>query len=146
MMGIIVTGHGGFANGMKENVKMLAGNDVEVIAVPFTEGMALEELEADLEKAMDQYAAVPTLVFADLTGGTPYNKAATLSVSRPNIRVFGGSSAAMLMDAAMRNVTGDEVDSLDTLAEEILESGRENMGCFILNVPSVDTMDEEDGI
>ena len=35
MVGIIVTGHGGFAAGMEKNVKMLAGADTELAAMDF---------------------------------------------------------------------------------------------------------------
>lgn len=45
MVGVVVTGHGGFAAGMTANVKMLAGSDAEVKAVDFADGMDMEVFE-----------------------------------------------------------------------------------------------------
>ena len=42
MVGVVVTGHGGFAAGMAANVKMLAGSDAELKAVDFADGMDVE--------------------------------------------------------------------------------------------------------
>lgn len=136
MIGVIVTGHGGFAAGMEANVKMLAGSEAELTAIDFTEGVTVEELEARLAAAMDRYADCQcTLVLADIAGGTPYNKAATLSVTRPQVRVISGANSSMLMDLCMRNITGDEAPDVDALAEELMQTAHENIGKFALAVP-----------
>ena len=56
MVGVVVTGHGGFAAGMAANVKMLAGSDAELKAVDFADGMDVEVFEKQLAKAIDSYA------------------------------------------------------------------------------------------
>ena len=56
MVGVVVTGHGGFAAGMAANVKMLAGSDAEVKAVDFADGMDVEVFERQLAEAIDSYA------------------------------------------------------------------------------------------
>lgn len=145
MIGIIVTGHGGFAAGMQTNVKMLAGADAEVIAIDFAEGMTPEALEEKLIAAIDHYADCPyILVLADIAGGTPYNRAATLSVGRPNMRVISGTNSALLMDLAMRNITGDEIDDVDALVAELLETAHDNLGKFVME--EAEDVPEEDGI
>ena len=147
MIGIIVTGHGGFATGMEANVKMLAGKDSQLTAIDFADGMDVDAFEAKLSAALDQYANCDcTLVLADIAGGTPFNRAATLSVSRPNVRVLSGANSSMLMDLCMRNITEDEVSDVDALAEEILETGRENISKFQLEVPAEEPAEDEDGI
>ena len=91
MIGIIVTGHGGFAAGMEKNVKMLAGADAQLAAIDFMEGMTPEELSEKLNAQIGAYASCAhVLILTDLVGGTPYNCAATLSVEEPKIRVIGG--------------------------------------------------------
>lgn len=145
MIGIIITGHGGFAKGMEENVKMLAGNDIDIIAVPFTEEMSPEAFDENMAEAMAKYADRPTFILADFTGGTPYNRAATLSVEKQNVRVLGGANSAMLIDAAMRGITGEEITDLDKVAEELMASAHENISLFKLEQPADDGM-EEDGI
>ena len=57
MIGIVVTGHGGFAAGMFANVKMLAGDDAELKAVDFADGMDIEAFEKQLAEAIDSYAS-----------------------------------------------------------------------------------------
>lgn len=84
MVGVVVTGHGGFAAGMTANVKMLAGSDAEVKAVDFADGMDMEVFEKQLAEAIDSYAdCEAVLVLADIAGGTPYNRAAGLSYDPP---------------------------------------------------------------
>ena len=56
MVGVVVTGHGGFAAGMAANVKMLAGSDAELKAVDFADGMDVEVFEKQLAEAIDRYA------------------------------------------------------------------------------------------
>ena len=74
MVGVVVTGHGGFAAGMAANVKMLAGSDAELKAVDFADGMDVEVFEKQLAEAIDSYAdCEAVLVLADIAGGTPYN-------------------------------------------------------------------------
>jgi len=147
MIGVILTGHGGFASGMQANVKMLAGNDAEVTAIDFTEGLSPEELEAKLAEAMDACAACDfTVVLADIAGGTPYNRAATLSVGRPKVRVLSGTNSSMLMELVMHNVTEDEIDDVDALCAELMETGRDNIGKFTLEITEEEPDTDEDGI
>ena len=55
MVGVVVTGHGGFAAGMAANVKMLAGSDAELKAVDFADGMDVEVFEKQLAEAIRNY-------------------------------------------------------------------------------------------
>ena len=138
MVGVVVTGHGGFAAGMAANVKMLAGSDAELKAV--------EVFEKQLAEAIDSYAdCEAVLVLADIAGGTPYNRAAGLSMTRPKVRVISGLNSSMLMDLCMRNITGDECPDVDALAADIMQTGHENIGKFVLEVPA-QPQEDEDGI
>lgn len=146
MVGVVVTGHGGFAAGMTANVKMLAGSDAEVKAVDFADGMDVEVFEKRLAEAIDSYAdCEAVLVLADIAGGTPYNRAAGLSMTRPKARVISGLNSSMLMDLCMRNITGDECPDVDALAADIMQTGHENIGKFVLEVPA-QPQEDEDGI
>ena len=146
MVGVVVTGHGGFAAGMAANVKMLAGSDAEVKAVDFADGMDVEVFEKQLAEAIDSYAdCEAVLVLADIAGGTPYNRAAGLSMTRPKVRVLSGLNSSMLMDLCMRNITGDECPDVDALSADIMQTGHENIGKFVLEVPA-QPQEDEDGI
>ena len=53
MVGVVVTGHGGFAAGMSANVKIRAGSDAELMAVDFADGMDVEVFEKQLQEDED---------------------------------------------------------------------------------------------
>lgn len=147
MVGIIVTGHGGFASGLEKNVKMLAGDGVEMTAIDFTEGLTPEQLDEKLKAALDQYAACDcTVIACDLAGGTPYNRAVITSVACQNVRVLSGANAPLLLDLAMRNVTEEEVKDVDALAEELMTSGREGIAKFEFDSSSDDMEEDGEGI
>lgn len=145
MIGIVVTGHGGFAAGMFANVKMLAGDDAELKAVDFADGMDIEAFEKQLAEAIDSYAQCQSvLVLADIAGGSPFNRAAGLSMTRPNVRVLSGLNSSMLMDLCMRNILGEDCLDVDALAAEIIQTGQENISKFVLEVPTEPQEDEGD--
>lgn len=143
MIGVVVTGHGGFGAGLESNVKTLAGNEAELKAVDFANGMDVDEFEAKLAQAMDAYADCEgIMVLTDIAGGTPYNRAAGLSMTRPKVRVLSGTNSSMLMDLCMRNITGDSCDDIDQVAQSLMETAHENIGKFVLETPD---QPEEDG-
>lgn len=147
MVGIIVTGHGGFAAGLEKNVKMLAGADTLLAAIDFMEGMTPVELSEKLKAQIEAYSSCSViLILADLMGGTPYNCGATLGVSYPKVRVVGGANAPLLMEACMLNVTGGDPENPDRLVEELIENARESIGKFVLEIPGTEETDDEDGI
>lgn len=147
MVGIIVTGHGGFASGLEKNVKMLAGDGVEMTAIDFVEGLTPEELDEKLKAALDKYAACDcTIIACDLAGGTPYNRAVLTSVAYQNARVLSGANTPLLLDLTMRNVTEEQVKDVDVLAEELMTSGREGIGKFVFDTSSDDMEEDGDGI
>ena len=146
MIGIVVTGHGGFAAGMFANAKMLAGEEAELKAVDFADGMDIEVFENQLAEAIDSYAQCQAvLVLADIAGGSPFNRAAGLSMTRPNVRVLSGLNSSMLMDLCMRNILGEDCPDVDALAAEIMQTGHENISKFVLDVPA-QPQEDEDGI
>ncbi len=68
-----------------------------------------------------------------------------LSMTRPKVRVISGLNSSMLMDLCMRNITGDECPDVDALAADIMQTGHENIGKFVLEVPA-QPQEDEDGI
>ena len=81
MTGIIITGHGSFASGLSANVKLLAGNQTELTALDFTDQKTPEQLEKELAAAIETYGRSSVIIIlTDIMGGTPYMKAAALSV------------------------------------------------------------------
>ena len=69
MIGIVVTGHGLFAEGMHSSAVMIAGENENIKYVCFKEGMGLEELSEQLSAAYNELAACDGIVvLSDLPG------------------------------------------------------------------------------
>lgn len=146
MIGIIVTGHGGFATGLAKNVKMLSG--VEVTAVDFTEDITPEQLDEKLAVAIASYDNLKNIViFTDIPGGTPYNRSVTVSLANPKVRVIAGTNTPMLLSAAIKNIADEEFENTDELADAVIEEGKQGISKFVMPVLETnDDFDEEDGI
>ncbi|MBR3358821.1 MAG: PTS sugar transporter subunit IIA [Solobacterium sp.] len=147
MTGIIITGHGTYASGLTANVKLLAGNDIRLTAIDFTDGCTPETLEKQLQSAIREYEACPvTIILTDIMGGTPYMKAAALSADHPKVRVISGANAPLLLDLVMRNLSGNDADDPDELAESLLNAGQKAMAVFHLQAAGSDEPENTDGI
>lgn len=73
MLGIILTGHGGFASGLEQAMKQILGEQPQFIAIDFPESSTTARLTAQLEQAVNELDAEHDIVFlTDLLGGTPF--------------------------------------------------------------------------
>ena len=144
MIGLVVTGHGLFAEGMHSSAKMIAGENEHIKYVCFEEGMGLEELAEKLSAAYNELADCDGIVvLSDLPGGSPFKTAVECSMSHPdkNIVVLSGTNLPMI-------ITGSTMLSFETdpqaLADELLFEGKDNVVRFELAARVEE--EEEDGI
>ena len=144
MIGLIVTGHGHFADGLHTSAKMIAGENENVKYVNFEDGMSTETLAEKLSAAYNELAACDGIVvLSDLPGGSPFKTAVEVSMLHPDkkIEVLAGTNLPMI-------VTGvtmiDFEEDPAALAEELLTTGKEFMVRFELAVRAEE--EEEDGI
>ena len=108
--------------------------------------MDVEVFEKQLAEAIDSYAdCEAVLVLADIARRYAVQPRSGLSMTRPKVRVISGLNSSMLMDLCMRNITGDECPDVDALAADIMQTGHENIGKFVLEVPA-QPQEDEDGI
>ena len=144
MIGIVVTGHGLFAEGMHSSAKMIAGENENIKYVCFKEGMGLEELSEQLSAAYNELAACDGIVvLSDLPGGSPFNTAVQCSMGHPDkkIVVLSGTNLPMIITAS--TMLSFESDPM-ALAEELMFEGKDNVVRFELAVR--EEVEEEDGI
>ena len=147
MTGIIITGHGSFASGLSANVKLLAGNQTELTALDFTDQKTPEQLEKELVAAIETYGRSSVIIIlTDIMGGTPYMKAAALSVKNPKVRVISGANAPLLLDLVIRNMSGSGVEDPDELAESLLNTGKEALAIYHFEPAENDEPEDGDGI
>ena len=144
MIGLVVTGHGHFADGLHTSAKMIAGENELVKYVNFEDGMSPETLAEKLNEAYNEFAHCDGIVvLSDLPGGSPFKTAVECAMGHPDkkIEVLAGTNLPMI-------VTGvtmvDFEEDAAAMAEELLTTGKEFMVRFQLT--EREEVEEEDGI
>jgi len=138
MTGIIVTGHGSFATGITSGLKLLAGEPECYEAVDFGPEDSVDSLTGKLEAALGRLTGCESiLILADLTGGSPFNVALRLKLSREeHLEVIGGTNLPVVLDTYMSRTMNHDVRAL---AAASLEAGKAQL---VLYTPS--QSDDED--
>lgn len=145
MIGLIVTGHGHFASGIRSSMELVTGAAENARFVDFQVEDTPETLGEKFDQALKELSGGDGILFlCDLAGGTPYQTAVERSLSGGNVpmEVVGGISLPMLLEGAM---TAAEHTSPLELAEELMECGRESLERFRLSGP-LETEEDPDGI
>ncbi|EAR8113260.1 PTS sugar transporter subunit IIA [Salmonella enterica] len=102
MLGIILTGHGGFASGMEKAMKQILGEQSQFIAIDFPETSTTALLTSQLEQAIDKLGGAEEIVFlTDLLGGTPFRVASTLAMQKPGREVITGTNLQLLLEMVL---------------------------------------------
>lgn len=146
MIGLVVTGHGHFAAGIRAATHMIAGENEAVRYINFEEGTTPLQLAEKFNMAFDEFHAYDgVLVFADLPGGSPFKTAVECKYARPEqkIEVIAGVNLPMLVTAVtMLDTENDPHD----FAEELIQTGKECMVMFTLQVCTANENADVDGI
>lgn len=102
MLGIILTGHGGFASGMERAMKQILGEQSQFIAIDFPETSTTALLTSQLEQAIGELDDDQDIVFlTDLLGGTPFRVASTLALQKPGREVITGTNLQLLLEMVL---------------------------------------------
>lgn len=125
MIKIIITGHGNFATGMKSALEIIAGEHNKIIALDFLGEDDGTELMKDFQQKINN---VPTLIFTDLYGGTPFRTAFKLAYEDEKIGVLTGTNLGMLLEILplLENTT-----SIQELMNQVEENYSEYFNKFI---------------
>ena len=123
MIGIIILGHGHFADGISDSLEILLGPTENYEKINYLPDDSLEDLNAKLEKAVECLSACNgLLVFTDIAGGTPFNRAIQLKMRSGRVmEVIGGTNVAAVLYGYMSRTN---CESLSTLAEECISAGQ----------------------
>jgi PTS system N-acetylgalactosamine-specific IIA component len=145
MIGIIISGHGTFATGISSAVELLTGHQDFIIPVDFREEHSEEQLKENLKAAFDRLQdCEQVLVLCDILGGSPFKNAVMLSIGDKRIKVLYGTNLGMTVELAMRCMMG-QIPEADTLADEIIEIGKTQIGKYKYE-PVEASEDFEEGI
>ena len=143
MIGLVVTGHGHFADGIHTSAQMIAGENEYVRYINFEEGMSPEQLAEKFNAAFDEFRTCDgVVVLSDLPGGSPFKTAVECKYARPDqkIEVIAGTNLPMLVTAVTML---DMEDDPRSLAEELVDTGKDCMVIFELQAPAEDAESDD---
>ena len=144
MIGIIVTGHGRFSEGMLSSLSMIAGNTEALSGVNFLESESTEDLDKNLLNAYTELRKTceGVIIVCDLYGGSPFKSAAMLSVEQENISVLAGINLASCLELIFARLSETNAQ---TLADNMLDKDTNRLIKFTMPI-RVDKTEDEDGI
>lgn len=126
MIGILILSHGEMARGMIHSLNFLYGQAEGLRALclyPEHSPTEFDAMLADAVAEVDQGDGV--LIFTDINGGTPANRALLLAAARADVEVIAGMNLPLLLAA----VSSREFCSLPQLVEELLEEAKLSIAC-----------------
>lgn len=133
MIGMILTGHGRWAEGMYSAVSLLAGRPACFTYVNFLQEDSTDDLAENLRKAVNDLKPECNegiVIFTDMAGDSPFKEAVEIKgdfVMDTEIEVIAGTNAGMLLQA---NMSRSYIDDLSTFVAMALEEGRKQIMCY----------------
>ncbi len=132
MIGVIITGHGTFATGMKEAVRLLAGRPESFEAVDYLQEDSTDDYEAKLRAAIRSLNGCSgILILADLLEAAPYKVCTDVRkkmIDSRRIEIVAGVNLGMLTQV---NLARGYVSSVRDLADLAVEEGRHHIIRYI---------------
>ena len=127
MIHILITSHGGMAEGMMQSVKMVVGEQEHLDYVTFGEEMGSDELdELYGEKITGVSPDNQYLVLCDIKGGTPFNVVSRYSFKNEDVAVIYGMNLPILIEAIVQ--CGNPDIKLKDLAEYLQQQSGSTIG------------------
>lgn len=140
---LIISGHGGFATGMKAALHLLSTIPDNWTFIDFKEGMSDTDLKVEFEKVINADKDGQFVLFTDLVGGTPYKVSATISYANDNVKAVGGCNLGSLLESIYSNF-----DSADAMADSLVSVAKQGIQKFTIepDTSSQEPDDDSDGI
>jgi PTS system mannose-specific IIA component len=124
-IGLVLFTHAGLASAFVQAIEMVTGPQPRLLAVAVDAGVAPAELEARLERAIEEAdGGAGVIVMTDLFGGSPAN----LSLARMvpgRVEVVSGLNLAMVLKAV--DLRRRELCDPAVMARAVVREGRENI-------------------
>ncbi len=139
---LVLVSHGTLAQGVHSVLKMLAGENPQILSASLEDGMSADQFADRFRAAIEPITdADDVLLLGDIVGGSPLTNAMNVLQERgllAHAAVFGGMGLPMAMTAAMQL----QNDNLDSLKQMMLQEARD--GAREIVVAADDDEDEED--
>jgi N-acetylgalactosamine PTS system EIIA component len=143
MIGLIISGHGNFASGLRTSLKLIAGEPCNIEYVDFEETDSIEDLRKKYYASLENLNNCDSiLALSDLAGGSPFKTLVEVKtqIEKP-LEVIGGTNLPMLLEISM---TKDIIDDLQSLSQSAIEVGKSGVVKFEFIVHEEE--ESEDGI
>ncbi|MDF2944550.1 MAG: system fructose subfamily component [Herbinix sp.] len=98
MIRVVVIGHGGYAEGIKQNLEMIVGLSETMYFIDLTKEDDLDSLKTKVEHLLQDFNEDEVLFACDLLGASPFRVAAEICVNHPGkyYTVVGLNTMALL--------------------------------------------------
>lgn len=127
MTEIIVIGHGGYADGVRTNLEMVAGAPENMHFLNFTKEQDRAQLEEALDQMLGELGEREVLFCCDLPGATPFQVAAIRTAEHTEkYRTVVGLNQMAYMELAMES--GEK--TAEEYAKQALETTKESVAVF----------------
>lgn len=105
MIGIAVITHGKFADGIKDSLRMIVGEQENFESLGLKEGQGLEEFKSEVKKVITSVnSGSGVLVFVDMFGATPFNAVSMLrnelKADEVDVLMITGVNLPVLLEAS----------------------------------------------
>jgi len=129
MVRVVVMGHGGYAQGVKQNLEMIAGLSETMYFIDLTKEDDLASFKEKVEDLLRDFSEDDDVLFVcDLLGASPFRVAAELSVSKPGKYItLAGINIMALLELSM---TEDSELSINELANHAIETTKTAVARF----------------
>lgn len=143
MYGIIVVGHGKFAEGLLSSVDLILGKQKYVIGVTFEEDNSPEELKDKIIAEAKSMVDVDGIIFlTDLPGGTPFKTCVLLSQDIDNSKVLTGINLPLLIEVLMNR----ELNNIEDIINIGLSTGKDSVMVYENKRKKQDDSSRKNGI
>lgn len=125
--GVIAISHASLASGVYSAVQMVAGEFDNIRIEEFKKNQSYEDFDLRIKEAYDSLkdSCTNIILFADMAGGTPFNRAVLTLGKFSNVKVLAGLNFAGLYKALEL-----ETENIDDLVEEIIEYSKKSLMVF----------------
>jgi len=120
MIKVVVLGHGGYAEGVRQNLDMVAGVSDHMHFIDLKKDDDLSTLENTVKQLLESFEKEDGVLFAcDLVGASPFRVAAMICVDHPGKYItVAGLNQMAFMELNLNKETDLSIDELANLAIE----------------------------
>lgn len=99
MINVIVATHGELANGLKDSVRMLAGEFENFYTIVFTEEKGIDDLRDQFKQVIQSIdSSNQWVILCDIMGGSPFKVASEFSFRNEDVSVYYGVNLPLTIE------------------------------------------------